>query len=227
MASRAPHFIIYSHGFGVRKTDRGLFTAIADALPDIQSVMFDYNPINEKSNTITVRPLPDQALKLRRVINTVRGEHPGAIIDLVCHSQGCVVAALLKPRHIRKVIMLTPPADMSEAAVVERLGTRKSIDIDVAGRTRLQSSDGGTTVIRPDYWEGLAGINLIKLYDRFARFTNLRIISAKQDELLGDVNFKISNPTISVVNLDGNHNFDSPEDRKRIVYVVQKELASE
>lgn len=226
MTSSTPHFIIYSHGFGVRKTDRGLFTSIADALPDFQSVMFDYNPINEQSNTLTVRPLPDQALKLRRVINTVRAEHPGAIIDLVCHSQGCVVAGLVKPRHIRKVILLTPPADMSEATLLEQLGAHKGVDIDVTGRTRLPRSDGSTTVIRPDYWEGLAGIDPIKLYDRLARFTKLRIISAKQDEVLGEVNFKQSNPTISFVTLDGNHNFDSEEDRKRIVYVVQKELTT-
>ena len=44
------HIVIFSHGFGVRKEDRGLFTAIYRAIPDIKGVMFDYNPINEKSN---------------------------------------------------------------------------------------------------------------------------------------------------------------------------------
>src|SRR6185369_13842555 len=111
MTETIPHVIVFSHGFGVRKEDRGLFTAIAKALPDAKSVLFDYNPINEESNTLTAKPLNEQALKLRKVINSARAEFPGAIIDLVCHSQGCVVAGLVKPRGIRKVIMLTPLDD--------------------------------------------------------------------------------------------------------------------
>src|SRR6476646_489693 len=109
MASDTSHYIIFSHGFAVRKEDRGLFTAIARSLPDAKSILFDYNPIHEKTNTLTAKPLSEQVRKLRKVINAARAEHPGAVIDLVCHSQGCVVAALLKPRDIRKIIMITPP----------------------------------------------------------------------------------------------------------------------
>ena len=226
MTSKTPHIVIYSHGFGVRKTDRGLFTAIAKALPDAHSVMFDYNPVNEASNTLTVKPLQDQALKLRKIINTSRAEYPGAIIDLVCHSQGCVVAGLVKPRGIRKVIMLTPPTDISEATIVERYRTRKGIEIDVNARTRLSRSDGSTTVIHPEYWQSLAGINPIKLYNRLARFTGLRIINARHDDVLGEVSFEGINPGISLVTLDGNHNFDDEEARNRLLYILQKELAT-
>ncbi|MDB5716431.1 MAG: hypothetical protein JWO15_3828 [Sphingomonadales bacterium] len=226
MVPSTPHVVIYSHGFGVRKTDRGLFTAIARALPDAESVMFDYNPVNEESNTLTVKPLHEQALKLRKVINTVRAEYSGAIIDLVCHSEGCVVAGLVKPRGLRKVIMITPPTDISEASKVERLATRKGINIDVNTRTRLPRSDGSTTVIHPEYWQSLAGIDPIKLYNRLSRFTALRIINARQDEVLGEVSFEGIDPAISLVTLDGNHNFDDEEARNRILYILQKELAT-
>lgn len=226
MTQTPTRIVIFSHGFGVRKTARGLFTAISGALPHDRSIMFDYNPINEASNTLTVKPLQEQALKLRKVINTTRAEYPDAIIDLVCHSQGCVVAALLKPRGIRKVIMLTPPADSSEAAVVEQLGTRRGIDIDVTVRTRLARADGSTTVIHPEYWQSLAGIEPVKLYNRLARVTKLCIINAKQDEVLGKVSFEGIDPTVSLVSLDGNHNFDEEESRKRLLYILQKELAN-
>jgi hypothetical protein len=221
------NIIIFSHGFGVRKTDRGLFTAIAGALPHAQSVMFDYNPIHEESNTLTVMPLHEQAMKLRKVINATRAEYPDAILDLVCHSQGCVVAGLVKPRGIRKVIMITPPDDISEATAVEQLGTRKGIDIDVTVRTRLSRSDGSTTVIHPEYWQSLAGIVPVKLYNRLARVTKLRIINARQDNVLGKVSFEGIDPKISLVTLDGNHNFDDAEDRKRILWILQKELAKD
>jgi len=225
MTASASRVVIYSHGFGVRKTDRGLFTAISKNLSDTKSVMFDYNPINEEANTLTVKPLYEQALKLRKVINATRIEYPGAIIDLVCHSQGCVVAALVKPRGIRKIIMITPPDDMSEASLVNQLGTRSGNSIDVTVRTRLSRSDGSTTVIHPEYWQSLAGIDPVRLYNKMARFTKLVIINARQDEVLGKVGLDGIDQAISLVTLDGGHNFDDDDDRKRIVYILQKELA--
>jgi hypothetical protein len=227
MTSDPAHIIIFSHGFGVRKTDRGLFTAIANALPHAQSVMFDYSPFHEKSNTLTIKPLQEQALKLRKVINTARIEYPGATIDLVCHAEGCVVAALLKPRDIRKIILLTPPDDMREATVAEQLGGRNGIAIDVTVRTRLARADGSTTVIHPDYWQSLERIEPVKLYNRLERFTKLRIINARQDDVLGTVSFEGIDPSISFVTLDGNHNFDNEDDRNRLLYILRKELASD
>jgi hypothetical protein len=225
MVPTAPHVIVYSHGFGVRKEDRGLFTAIARALPDAKSILFDYNPVNEKSNTLTAKPLDEQARKLRKVINAARAEYPGAVIDVVCHGQGCVVVGLVKPRDIRKVIMLTPPDDISQATLAEQLGARMETAVDVTVRTRLPGTDGSTTVIHPEYWQSLAGVEPVKLYNRLARFTALRIINARQDEVLGEVSWEGIDPSISLVTLDGGHNFDDEESRKRMIYILQKELA--
>jgi hypothetical protein len=225
MTDAKPHIIIFSHGFGVRKEDRGLFTAIARAMPNAKSILFDYSPINEASNTLTAKPLDEQARKLRKVINSTRAENPNATIDLVCHSQGCVVAALLKPRGMRKVILLTPPEDISEATVVKQLSSYLDTIINTTVRTRLARTDGSTTVIHPEYWQSLEGIDSIKLYNRLARVTTLRIIGARQDEVLGKVDYNGIHPSISLVTLDGNHNFDEAESRKRILYILQKELA--
>lgn len=218
------HVIIYSHGFGVRKEDRGLFTAIAKALPDAQHVMFDYNPIHEESNTLTVKPLDAQMRKLKRVLNEVRAEYPDAIIDMVCHSQGCLVAAMLKPRYIRKIIMLTPPDDVAEETVIRNLSRRLDTPIDPTQRTRLARSDGSTTVIHPEYWQSLVGIKPVKLYNLLARVTMLRIMNAKDDEVYGKVDFEGIDTSVSMVSLPGGHNFDDEESRKRLVYILQKEL---
>ena len=225
MTSIPTHVIIYSHGFGVRKEDRGLFTAIAKTLPDAHHVMFDYNPIHEESNTLTVKPLDEQMRKLRKVLNETRTEYPGATIDMVCHSQGCVVAAMLKPRYIRKIIMLTPPDDVSAETVARNLSRRLEEPIDTAVRTRLSRSDGSTTVIHPEYWQSLEGIKPVKLYNLLARVTTLRIMNAKQDEVLGSVNFEALDPGVSRVNLEGGHNFDDEESRKKLLYILHKELA--
>jgi hypothetical protein len=225
MNPKTSHIVIFSHGFGVRKEDKGLFTAIYRAVPGIKGVMFDYNPINEKSNTLTAKPLNEQAHKLRHVINGARTEFPDAVIDLVCHDQGCIVAGLVKSRGIRKVIMLTPPDDISEATVTAQLGARLEAAIDVTVRTRLPGSDGSTTVIHPEYWQSLAGIKPVKLYNLLARVTALRIIKARQDEVLDETSFEGIDPGISLVTLDGSHNFEGEESRKRLLYILQKELA--
>jgi hypothetical protein len=225
MTSTRPHIIIFSHGFGVRKDNQGLFTAIARAVPAAESVLFHYNPINESSNTLTAKPLNDQVQKLRKVINTVRAEHPGAIIDLVCHGQGCIVAATLKPRDIRKIIMLTPLDVVSEATLIQQLSSRTETAIDTSVKTRVPGADGSTTVIHPEYWPSLAGIEPVKLYNRLAKFTALRIINARNDEVLGSVSLEGIDPGISRVTLDGSHYFEEEESRKRLLYILQKELA--
>jgi len=219
------HVVIYSHGFGVRKSDRGLFTAISTAMPDLESILFDYNVINKKSNTLTAATFEEQTRKLRKTINAARAEHPGAVIDLVCHGQGCVVAALLKPRGIRKVIMLAPPDDMSPETVAKQLASQTEAAIDSVVTTRIPRADGRTTVIEPEYWRELADIDPVKLYNRLARFTTLRIMNAKEDELLGEVAFEGIDSSISLVRLQGGHNFDDEESRKRILYILQKELS--
>ncbi|MEO5499747.1 MAG: alpha/beta hydrolase [Candidatus Saccharimonadales bacterium] len=227
MDSTIKHILIYSHGFGVRKEDRGLFTSISKAISDATSVMFDMNPIHESTNTLTVKPLHEQAGKLRKVINQTKAEHPDAIIDLVCHSQGCVVAALLKPRGIRKVIMITPPEDMTEAVVVKQMSAGRELTINVTEKTRIERSDGSTTVIRPEYWQSLAGVNAVKLYNLLARVTTLRIIGAKSDEVLGKVTFNGLDSSISHVTIEGGHNFEEEDSRKQLLYILKKELLLE
>ncbi|HSD56012.1 MAG TPA: hypothetical protein VLA92_02565 [Candidatus Saccharimonadales bacterium] len=225
MTSTISHIVIFSHGFGVRRSDRGLFTAISTTLPDVESILFDYNIINKKSNTLTVATLDEQARKLRKTINAARAEHPGAVIDLVCHGQGCIVAALLKPRGMRKIIMLAPPDDITESTLAKQLSPQVETAIDVTALTRIPRADGRTTVISPEYWQSLAGINPVKMYNRLAKFTTLRIMSAKQDEVQGDVGFEGIDPSISLVRLQGGHNFDDEESRNRILYILQKELS--
>lgn len=104
------HIIIYSHGFGVQKDDRGLFTDIAAAFPDAHHVMFDYNEIDEANNTLVVAPLDAQAARLNIEIARARAAHPDVTIDIIAHSQGCVAAALAVPTGVRTTILLAPPA---------------------------------------------------------------------------------------------------------------------
>ena len=47
------HIVIFSHGFGVRKDDLGLLTDIALAIPEVESILFDYYDVDQKNKILT------------------------------------------------------------------------------------------------------------------------------------------------------------------------------
>jgi hypothetical protein len=206
MKTSQGHIIIFSHGFGVRQDARGLFTDIAAALSDAQPIFFDYNEIDETNNTTLVRPLSQQAEILKKVLAGAKVANPSATIDLICHSQGAIAAALATLTGIRKTILIAPPADMNFERMQKMFKDRPGTEINMHGISRLARRDGSFTLVPSEYWAERKEIQPIELYNKLATQTELIIIRAKQDEVLGETDFsEIRNTTI--INLDGNHGF--------------------
>lgn len=217
------HIIIYSHGFGVRKDDRGLFTDIAASMSEAEHVMFDYNQADEAANTLTVAPLYAQADKLKRTIAETQAQNPDATIDLICHSQGCVAAALLKPQGIRKVIFIAPPATLSVQRMIKIFGSRPGSNIDTDGVSTLSRRDGSTTIVPKEYWDDIKNIQPIGLYNELAKQTRLTFINARQDEVLGNLDFSKLSSQAKVIELDANHDFTN-EARSKLIDAITQEL---
>lgn len=214
------HIVIFSHGFGVRKDDRGLFTDVALVLSGIQTVMFDYNEVDEENNTLTVRPFSKQALMLDEVIKEQKQINPDAVIDLICHSQGCRVAAIVQPVGIRKVILLAPPIDTGVERTLARYKDNPKTKIDIKGITELPRTDGSTTIVPAEYWqERESEILPIELYNQLSKLTEVIIIKPLQDTVLGDASFDGLSDKITVVELDGDHDFTHT--RKELCGVVK------
>jgi len=207
----------------VRRDDRGLLTDIAEALPDCKSILFDYNQFDDSAETLTVAPLTDQAKHLSRVLDQARADHPGAIIDLVCHSQGCVAAALAKPTGIRRIIFLTPPASLSAEHMQRSFSGRPGSVFDSGGTSRLARRDGSTTVVESDYWNDIKGLKPIELYSELASHTELTMIIANQDEVLGDTNFSGLNRHAEILNINSDHNL-THEARPELIELIAKIL---
>jgi len=55
--------VVFSHGFGVQKDDRGLLSSIAEALPEVESVLFNYFKVDEIKKTLTTCPFSTQIKK--------------------------------------------------------------------------------------------------------------------------------------------------------------------
>jgi hypothetical protein len=218
------HIVIFSHGFGVQKDGRGLFTDIAAGMPGVQTILFDYNHVDEAANTLTVMPLTAQAEVLRHVVNEARAKNPDATIDLICHSQGCVVAGMLQPSGLHKIVLLAPPATLSKSRMMAVFGNRPGAHEDKNGTWRFPRRDGSTTLLPKEYWPSIASVDPIDLYNRLADTTTVTVIHANQDEILGEVDFSKLSARASSLHLDANHDFTGPA-RKQLIQMINKELA--
>ncbi len=144
------HIIIFSHGFGVLKDSNGLFSDIEKALPEMNSILFDYSDINN-DNTITIYSLSAQAAKLNFIIDKTKLENPNAIIDLICCSQGSIIAALAKPEGIRKTIFISPVFNFNLERTLTRHRARPNAVINLEGISRVPSVDGLIRIIPAEY----------------------------------------------------------------------------
>lgn len=216
------HIVIFSHGFGVRRDSRGLFSDIVSALDGTQPVLFDYNEIDEAANELTVWLLSEQAEILKNKVNEVRVLHPDAIIDIVCHSQGAIAPALAQLQGIHKIILIAPPVTMNFERMLEAFKARPGTVIDMEGISRITRRDGSVTLIPSQYWVERAEIRPMELYDALAKNTELVVIKARQDEVLGETDFSGLDDA-RIIELDGDHNFTG-ENRMKLLKVLAQEI---
>lgn len=222
------HIVIFSHGFGVYQDDRGLFPAIAAGLPNAKPVMFGYNRV-EADNTLIASTLEEQVERLRQIYEGIKANNLDATIDLICHSQGCVIAAQAQLDGIRKTIFLAPPDVRFGANIdqkIEDVKVRKKrpgTKILPDGSISYPRRDGSTTIIPTPYWESRRNVNPIPLYKELSKKTDLIIVRATTDEVIGVTDFSELPPTIKVVQMNTGHDFEG-EDRQKIAKLIADEL---
>ena len=214
------HYIVYSHGFAVRSDDRGLFTDIANIMPGAQHVQFDYNEFDEATNTLTARPFTEQVTILQKQLAGIEEE---ATIDIIAHSQGCVVVAMAKPRHIRKVVFLAPPAQILGMSKKDIYALRPGVFIDADGTLHMPRRDGTNTLIAEDYWKSRENIKPIELYNSLAETTDVTVVIAKQDEVLMNTDYSGLSDKIKIIELEANHDF-SGTGRAELLTTIQSGL---
>ena len=204
---RKQHIIVFSHGFGTRKDDRGLFTDIVAEFPEAKTILFGYNEFDDTNKTLTVRPFSSQTKILNEVLGKVRSENPNSVIDIIGHSQGCLVAALAHPIGIRKIIFTAPSFDTDIERMINMFNDREGTEINLSGVSKLARKDGTTTIVPPEFWIERKNTNPIPLYNELSLHTELLIINAKQDDVLPKAKLEGLNKRIKVIELDADHQF--------------------
>lgn len=216
-------YLIFSHGFGVKKDDRGLLTDIADSFPGYESILFDYNDVDEQHNVLTVAPIRRQADMLLDEIDIVRQSDPDAEISLVCHSQGCVVAALANPTNIKQAVFLAPPGNVSADSIKKFFGKRPGTVVENDGTMRVPRADGSTTRIPQQFIDDIKSVDVTELYSSFAHQTKLTIVVANQDEVLKPIDFSYLAERVRLLHIDGDHNFTG-DDRIGLINQLEELL---
>lgn len=220
-------YVVFSHGFGVRKDGGGggIFTDIVKSLgTGYEAVMFDYNDVSEDGSTMRVRPFSVQAKRLNDEIRKLRREHPDAVIDLVAHSQGCVVAALACPEDVRKAVFLAPSFVADTGRVIARYEGKPGAVIDPKGESRFPRTDGTVSIIPAEYWRERMVLDFPTLYAAFAAKTDLHMIRAQDDEVLGSEELPCIPEGVDVLFIPGTHDFTGTS-RSGMVQVVTDMLS--
>jgi len=191
--------VVCSHGFGVRADGRGMFTELQTAFPEHAFVMFDYNQVL-KNGDIVVAPIDQQVVRLEKVLSS----HSDAV--LLAHSQGCIVASMANMSHVKKVVLLAPPVEMSMQRVIDKLSRKPGATIDLEGVSKLPRRDGTTTQITHEYIQSVNNVNPSSLYANLAQKLPVTIIRATNDDVLGLTNFN-EVPEACRIDLDADHDF--------------------
>ncbi len=211
-------FVIFSHGFGVRKDSRGMFTEIADWLPGYRCVFFDYNQLPDE-NTIIASSLTDQGKKFTEVFSNLIDQNPEAQISIITHSQGAIPVALATLGKIDQIVLLAPSMSKDINKAIKYFSQYPETHIDLEGESVLGRKDGSKTIVPKEFWQDKQRYEPIGLYNDLVQKYNTTIIFADQDEVVANNPESLSSE-INQMHIDTDHNFTSearPELKKLLL----------
>jgi hypothetical protein len=195
---------IFVHGFGVMKDSRGMFTEIVNALSaeGIESVLVDLN-IKDSLGNITVNTFSKQAELLRKTYT----ENKENEVYLVCHSQGCIIAALANLEGTKKTIFLAPPVESDNSKTIEYFKKNLSTKINLDGESILARRDGTMTIVSSEYWREKEKLNLKSLYSDYVSHNKVVVVKASLDEVISNQLTDEVFKTAEIKEIEADHNF--------------------
>jgi len=220
----APHMIVFSHGFGVDRTSRGMFSDIVKQLPDDYGyVMFDYYSVNGQAMNLST--FADQERMLLAVVAWLAEQSMVTDISLVAHSMGCVVAARAQAPELQRVVMLAPPLKIGERTrdyFTRKPGAKQQGDL-----WQIPRRDGTTSYIPTALFDEIEQIDAAEDLLAYASVQPYLLLIPTDDEVLGDADYNdlALDENITAQTIDeADHNF-SGGSRKPMIEAVVNWLA--
>lgn len=224
--------IIFVHGYGTDK-DEGFasFLDLADYLKnDYLLIRFDLSGYGKSEGKDSEFQLQKAAGDVDSVIRYARKKYPEKNIDIIAHSLGTLIVSLLSPYGINKIV-LTSIVNANTRFVSEELERRilsKGGKVNKNGITTYPRSHGGIQLIGKDFWKTLENLDPVDRITELGDKTDVIIFKPKQDDVLADRYFDEYNriKNVQYVEVDGDHNFKDPIQRKKLFMRIKKFLKS-
>ena len=217
---------LYSHGFATRSDDNGLFNPIVEAFPDDKHVLFPYDDWNEDNTSAVAATFSERAVKLRAKYDEIRANNPDAEVDLICHSQGCIIAALAQLEGINTTILLAPVINYESGEKQREYSLSKpTAFLQPDGSILRKRSGGYSTIIPADYWDDFVNISdLPAKYNALSRKTRLVIFDAEQDSVIPtSKDYSLLKTDIEFEHLPLDHDFiENDDSRSGLISAIKK-----
>jgi pimeloyl-ACP methyl ester carboxylesterase len=200
--------VVFSHGFGVKRDSRGMFTDITNALPkEWGYILFDHTDVD--GDNVTVRPYSKQVEMLKKVVEYAHKQTD--TVHIIGHSRGSITVCLASLPDVEKVILIVPPVatrPYPETRWEAYEGAHWDSNILVVPR-----KDGTTTRIPQSAFNEDSATQPLQTIMAYSEIKPLVVIQAEQDHVLTNTerydNLK-NTKNITFVKLPGNHDFDAP-----------------
>lgn len=221
------HVVVFSHGFGVRRDARGMFTDIVQALPPGWGyVLFDYDSFDEASGQQTVIGFNSRVERLQAVIEWVQDQKDVAQVSVVGHSLGALTIASLAPEKVASIVLIAPPLSLG-SRFAEQFTEREGAKHE--GHTwHIPRTDGTSTAVGDEQLAELMSVDAEGELAKLALFRSYVIILAGVDEIIPDADYTelITMPSVSMEGVDSaNHDFEGAA-RQELVESVIKRLTT-
>lgn len=217
----APQMVVFSHGFGVRRDARGLFTDIIAGLPKGWGyILFDYDSYDEVSRQQRAVGAGERLETLQAVFTWAAEQKGVEQLHAVGHSMGSLTLACLAPQTIGQIVLMAPPLKMG-ARFVELYNKRPGTRHD--GHTwTIERSDGSFTVVDDDDLAELVSVDAEGELVKLAMFRPYTIVLAESDQIIPDDDYTdlIVMPSVSMQGINqADHDFNGRV-RAELVQVI-------
>lgn len=212
------NIVIFIHGFGVRWDSRGMFSELAQSLPeDWGNVLFDFYDI--KGDNVYITDIDQQVRRLSQIIKSTQSEYPQATLHLIAHSKGCIITAIAQPEVSGCVILLAPPENFGTR--IESYFRRYPGAIASESGLIIPRKDGTTTHIPADYFAQTAKIQVEEVLLAYSTVHAFALLQTTKDEVIGETHYeRLQNqPNITISQLAADHNFTKSHRAQLIGYI--------
>ncbi len=199
--------VIFVHGFGVLKDARGMFSEIQKKLEEknFECILFDLNKRDADGN-IWVNSFGEQVKILSDIYSNLAIKE-GEKVNIIAHSQGCLITSLADLKNINQTIFLAPPIDSESKKTIDYFSRNTKTEIDFTGISKIGRSDGSITFVPAEYWTEKNNMNPAVVYEKYLKHNKTIIIKATKDNVIENDNYENVFKNGEILSLETDHDF--------------------